>query len=86
MERCHRYLHDRNPAAAKQAKAVIRERSAVPARSPRLGRPYEKDRSLRELVIRFGRRGRYLALYRYDPENDVVRILAFKHGQEEGYK
>lgn len=39
---------------------------------------------LRELVISFGRTG-YVALYRFVPARDQVRILAIRHQRELGY-
>jgi hypothetical protein len=38
----------------------------------------------RELVIPFGNSG-YVALYRYEPGDDAVLILAFRHQKEAGY-
>ena len=86
IERCYLYLYERAPDAADRALEAIDEALARLETFPHTGRPYAKDRSLRELVIRFGRRGAYLALFRYEPELDVVRVLAFKHGREEDYK
>ena len=85
MARCHLYLHERSPDAAKRAKATIRQYLAKLKTAPGIGRPYAEDPTLRELVIPFGQ-GAYLALYRYEPERDIVRILAFKHGREEKYR
>lgn len=86
MLRCHLYLWERSPAAAKRAQKEIRRRLSKLKRSPYLGRRYDPedeqpDKDLRELVIRGG----YLALYRYKPEDNEVRILAFKHGSEAQY-
>lgn len=86
MLRCHLYLWERSPAAARRAQKEIRRRINTLRRSPRLGRPYDPeegqpDKSLRELIIKGG----YLALYRYNPEDNEVRILAFKHGSEAQY-
>lgn len=86
IRRCTLYLWERSPAAAKRARKEIKRRLNTLKRSPRLGRPYDPeegqpDKNLRELVIKGG----YLALYRYKPEDDEVRILAFKHGSEAQY-
>jgi plasmid stabilization system protein ParE len=51
---------------------------------PDIGRPFAEARELRELVIGFGDSG-YVALYRHEPENDAVYILAFRHQKEAGY-
>ena len=39
---------------------------------------------LRELVIAFGDSG-YVALYRHEPADDAVYVLAFRHQKEAGY-
>ena len=84
MARCRRYLLARSAQAAKRADRVIAAALTKLAITPELGRLYEKDRSLRELLIPFGK-GAYLALYRHEAEADVVRILAFRHGREAQY-
>ncbi len=50
--------------------------------NPHVGRIV--DDYLSELVISRGRTG-YVALYRFDAEEDVVRILAIRHQREAGY-
>jgi plasmid stabilization system protein ParE len=52
--------------------------------TPEIGRPSTDMPELRELVISFGDSG-YVALYRYDPVDDVVFVLAFRHQREAGY-
>lgn len=49
---------------------------------PFIGRRTEGE--LRELVISFGKTG-YLALYRFIPSKDEVRILAIRHQRELDY-
>jgi plasmid stabilization system protein ParE len=68
-------------AALKSAAAI---RSAVDALAlhPLIGRPREPD--LRELVISFGRTG-YVALYRFLPQLDEVRVLVIRHQRELNY-
>lgn len=39
---------------------------------------------LRELIIDFGQSG-YIALYRHEPSDDAVYVLAFRHQREAGY-
>ncbi len=39
---------------------------------------------LRQLVIAFGDSG-YVALYRHEPADDAVYVLAFWHQEEGGY-
>ncbi len=83
LERLFRFLraHDEDAAVA-SARAI---RSAVESLSehPYIGRSRERD--LRELVISFGKSG-YVALYRYLPVQDEVRILAIRHQRELGYR
>jgi plasmid stabilization system protein ParE len=49
---------------------------------PHLGRRVDQFR--RELVISHGKSG-YLAIYRFDPVRDLVRILRIRHQREAGY-
>ena len=86
MKRCQDYLRDRAPPkTVERAKSVIIAALERLTTEPLRGRPYAQDPTLRELVIPFGK-GRYLALLRYEPEHDVVRLLAFKHSREEKYR
>ena len=89
MLRCHLYLWERSPAAAKRAQKEIRRRINTLKRSPLIGRLYdpsdpedaEEGEDLRELVIEGG----YLALYHYAEEENTVHVVAFKHGHEARY-
>ena len=47
-----------------------------------MGRPFEDEPDLRELLIPFGETG-YTALYKI--EGDFIIILAFRHMKEAGY-
>ena len=51
--------------------------------SPMIGRPAAYGQ--RELIISTGKSG-YLALYRYDPEQDTVFVLAVRSQRERDYK
>ena len=52
---------------------------------PGIGRPFsEQPDLLRELSIPFGASG-YVALYRHEPADDAVYVLAFRHQKEAGY-
>jgi plasmid stabilization system protein ParE len=53
------------------------------AAHPLVGRRVDGD--LRELVISFGETG-YIALYRFLPQNDQVRVLALRHQRDIGYR
>lgn len=49
---------------------------------PLVGRPVRDG--LRELVISRSRRG-FVALYRFDEQRDLVRVLTLRHQREAGY-
>lgn len=85
MKRCQDFLRDKAPEAAERAKTVIIAALERLTAEPLSGRPYAEDPTLRELVIPFGK-GAYLALFRHEPNRDIVRVLAFKHGREEKYR
>lgn len=72
--------HDANAAAA--SAAAIREAVEMLARHPLIGRRIEGE--VRELVISFGKTG-YVALYRFLPMRDEIRILAIRHQRELDY-
>jgi plasmid stabilization system protein ParE len=79
LERLFTFIAEHDPTAATRAARAIR--SAVPLleEHPLIGRPLPDD--LRELVISFGRTG-YVALYRFVPQLDEVRVLAVRHQRE----
>ena len=70
---------DHDPTAAINAAAAIREAVATLSNHPLLGRQVTGE--LRELVISYGKTG-YVALYRYVPAQNQVRILAIRHQRE----
>jgi plasmid stabilization system protein ParE len=82
IERAFEFLRDKNPDAALRAALAIRTAVENLAAHPLVGRRIERD--LRELVISYGQTG-YVALYRFVPGRDEVRILALKHQRELGY-
>jgi hypothetical protein len=51
--------------------------------TPDTGRPFPELANLRELVIGFGDSG-YVALYRHEPADDAVYVLAFRRQKEAG--
>ncbi len=53
--------------------------------TPDMGRPFDMEPTLRELPISFGAGG-YVALYRHEPVDDAVYVLAFRHQREAGYR
>lgn len=82
LERAFRFLAEHDVPAAADAAAAIREAVEMLANHPLIGRPVEGD--IRELVISFGRTG-YVALYRFLPAREQVRILAIRHQRELDY-
>lgn len=83
--RLHKFLHEKDASAAKRALLAINAAIKPLEQSPAVGRPMEDFPNLRELVIDYGSAG-YLALYRHEPEFDVVTVLAIKHQKEDDYR
>ena len=84
LEHCRRFLSDKDSRAVVRAGEAI-ERQFLPLETtPEIGRPFPDLPALRELVIEFGDSG-YVALYRYEPSDDAVYVLAFRHQKEAGY-
>lgn len=83
--RLHKLLHQKDASTAKRAVIAINTGLKPLKDSPAIGRPMEDFPKLRELVIDFGSAG-YLALYRYEPEFNVVTVLAIKHQKEDDYR
>lgn len=82
IERAFEFLARQDAYSASAAAAAIRNAIGVLAEHPMIGRTTE--RPLRELVISFGKTG-YLALYRFRPERDEVRVLAIRQQRELDY-
>jgi plasmid stabilization system protein ParE len=82
LERAFEFLAGHDPRAAIAAAAAIREAVTMLARHPLVGRVVEGE--LRELVISYGKTG-YVALYRFLPVQDRIRILAIRHQRELDY-
>ena len=82
LERSFEFLRERDPDAAVRAARAIRSAVSMLADHPLVGRSVAGD--LRELVISFGKTG-YLALYRFLPHLDEVRVLAIRHQRELDY-
>jgi plasmid stabilization system protein ParE len=83
LERPTDFLLDTDPVAAAATVDLVEEAVGVLRRHPLIGRSAEAG--LRELVISRGRSG-YLALYSFEPEVDVVFVLAVRHQKEVGYR
>jgi len=83
FERIIEFMLETSPEAAAEALDGIRGAIDILQAHPFIGRRVHNQ--LRELVISRGATG-YLALYRFDPAFDVVRILRIRHQREAGYR
>ena len=81
-ERVFEFLAEHEPQAAVGAARSIVEAVNTLSNHPLIGRTVVGD--LRELVISYGKGG-YIALYRFLPAQDQVRILAIRHQRELDY-
>lgn len=84
LERCRKFLAAKAPEAAKRAGQAIQRQLLLLETVPEIGRPLPDMPELRELAVAFGDSG-YVALYRYEPADDAVYVLAFRHQREAGY-
>ncbi len=84
LERCRRFLIDKNTQAAKRAGQAIKRLFVLLETEPEIGRPFDDLPELRELIIPFGSSG-YVSLYHFDKNADSVFVLAFRHQKEAGY-
>lgn len=82
MNRLGDFLMESNPQAARETSRVLTQGLAILKEHPMVGRVVEAG--YRELVISRGRSG-YLALYRYDAQQDRALILAIRHQREHGH-
>jgi plasmid stabilization system protein ParE len=84
LEHCRQFLATKNPLAVKRAVQIIERQFALLETTPDIGRPLPELPELRELIINFGDSG-YVVLYRHEPADDAVYVLAFRHQKEAGY-
>lgn len=84
LERCRRFLAAKATGVARRAGQAIERQFLLLETAPDIGRPFPEVPELRELVIAFGDSG-YVALYRHEPADDAVYVLAFRHQKELGY-
>jgi len=84
LERCRQFLVGKAPEAARRAGQAIEQQLLLLEKAPDVGRPFPEMPDLRELVIAFGDSG-YVLLYRHEPADDAVYVLAFRHPKEAGY-
>ena len=83
LERLAEFLLEQAPESAPAVLARVTDAIEILADHPLIGRRVEGE--LRELVILRGASG-YLALYRFDPVRDIVRLLRIRHQREVGYR
>ncbi len=79
LERLFGFLAEHDPRAAVGAAGSIGEAVETLSNHPLIGRTVSGE--LRELVISYGKTG-YVALYRFLPMQDQVRILTIRHQRE----
>ena len=84
LERCRKFLAAKSTEAARRAGQAIERQFLLLETAPDIGRRFHEMPELRELVIAFGDSG-YVALYRHEPADDAVYVLAFRHQKEVGY-
>jgi plasmid stabilization system protein ParE len=85
MDRCRRFLSNKDRRAAQRAARVIADQLERLEDHPEIGRPFPDAAEMRELIIPFGDAG-HVALYRYDRAKDIIVVLAFRHQREAGYR
>ncbi len=84
LERCRQFLAPKAPEAARRAGQAIARQFLLLESAPDIGRPVPDMPELRELVITFGDSG-YAVLYRHEPADEALYVLAFRHQKEAGY-
>jgi toxin ParE1/3/4 len=83
FDRIFDFLFEHAPEYASVRIQAIISAIDVLQTSPQIGRPAAFGQ--RELIISTGASG-YLALYRYDPPTDTVRVLAVRSQRERDYR
>lgn len=84
LAHCRAFLFAKAPEAAVRASQAIARQLLLLETNPDIGRPDPEFPELRELMITFGDSG-YVALYRHEPTDETVYVLAFRHQKEAGY-
>ncbi len=82
LERAFDHIAGHDLDAGVAAASAIRSGIESLRAHPFIGRRVEGE--MRELVISFGKTG-YVALYRFVPAKDEIRILAIRHQRELDY-
>lgn len=82
LERTFAFLLEHDPQAASASVTAIREAIDLLARHPFIGPRIAGE--LRQLIVSFGKTG-YVALYRFLPAREEIRILAIRQQRELDY-
>ena len=82
LERAFDHIAEHDPDAGLAAASAIRSAVDSLRAHPFIGRRVEGE--TRELVISFGKTG-YVALYRFVPAKNEIRVLAIRHQRELDY-
>ena len=82
FERVFTFYAKDDPQLAAAQVAALRQAIEVLGNHPLIGRVTKHG--LRELVISRGKTG-FLALYRFSPSFNIVRVLSIRHQRELGY-
>lgn len=80
LDRLYLFLESKNPSAAMQAIATIKESALQLISHPHIGRPMRDGTERRDLLIPFGA-GNYVMRYRLD--GNAIAILRVWHNREE---
>ncbi len=80
IERVRNFLEIRNPQAAIRAMRAIWAALGPVETMPYIGKP-TKDRNIRQITVRFGRRG-YIVRNRVLPPDDAIFVTRIWHGRE----
>lgn len=78
--RLRKFIHDKNPSAAKRAASRIKDGAMILMSNPESGRPVDGVSSFREIMIPFGA-GNYVLRYR--EENSTIVVVRVWHNKEE---
>jgi toxin ParE1/3/4 len=80
IDRVRNFLEARNPDAAVRAMRAIWRALERVEDFPEMGQP-TKDRSIRQIIVRFGQRG-YVVRYRILPADGTIFITRIWHSRE----
>jgi plasmid stabilization system protein ParE len=80
IDRVRNFLEVRHPQAAVRAMRAIWTALERVENTPQIGQP-TKDRSIRQIVVRFGRHG-YVVRYKVLSPDDTIFVTRIWHGRE----